>query len=198
LEAIAAASWLPNGEAMPIVETAGAQPIDNWIQPVHETALAYLRGGSVDAVPVAKVPPPTKPLSVEAMALYTKGAEVYRREGHCITCHQENGLGLPAAMFPPLAGTEWAQGSEERLIKLTLHGLLGPIEVKGQKYPGQVPMTQFKGLSDEEIAAVLTYVRNSFGNGASPITPDKVKAVRAATAKQEGFYAPADLLGEHP
>ena len=100
--------------------------------------------------------------------------------------------------FPPLTETRWVQGDEERLIKLTLHGLLGPIEVKGKAYQGLVPMTQFKGLNDEEIAAVLTYVRNAFGNKAAPVSPDRVKAVRAATASQEGFLNPADLLKAHP
>ena len=71
---------------------------------------------------------------------------------------------------------------------------MGPIEVKGKKYPGQVPMTAFKQLSDDEVAAVLTYVRNSFGNNASMITPAKVKEVRTATKGQEGFCSPADLL----
>ena len=107
-------------------------------------------------------------------------------------------MGLPAAQFPPIAGTRWAQGNEERLIKLTLNGLIGPIEVKGTKYPGQVPMTQFRGLSDFEIAAVLTYVRNDFGNEASVITPAKVKAVRTTTKNHTGFYEPADLLEAHP
>ena len=198
LEAIAAASWLDPGEALPIVEAAGKHPVDKWIKPVHDTALAHLKGQTIDAVPVAKVPAPTKPLSGAAKALYTKGAEIYRREGHCVTCHQDNGLGLPAAMFPPLAGTKWVQGSDERLIKLTLHGLLGAIEIKSKQYPGQVPMTQFKGLSDADIAAVLTYVRNTFGNQSPMVSPDKVKAVREATASKTGFYLPADLLKEHP
>ena len=198
LEAIAAASWLDPNQGLPIVAAAGTHPIDAWIKPVHDTALAHLKGQSIDAVTVAKIPTPTKPLSGAAQALYTRGAEVYHREGHCVTCHQDNGLGLPAAMFPPLAGTQWVQGSDERLIKLTLHGLLGPIEIKGKNYPGQVPMTQFKGLSDEDIAAVLTFVRNAFGNQAAMISPAKVKAVRAATSKKTGFYLPADLLDEHP
>ena len=66
---------------------------------------------------------------------------------------------------------------------LTLHGLMGPIEVKGKKYPGLVPMTPFKGLSDEDIAAGLTYVRGSFGNQAGASTPDKV-----ADAILKGIY----------
>ena len=85
------------------------------------------------------------------------------------------------------------------MIKLTLNGLHGPIEVKGRKYPGLVPMTPFKGLlNDEEIAAVLTYVRNSFGNKASVIKPEMVKKIRAATASQAGFYRPEELLQAHP
>ena len=88
---------------------------------------------------------------------------------------------------------------EERLIKLTLKGLIGPITVKGVKYPGQVPMTPFEYLlKDEEIAAVLTYTRNSFGNKASPITAEQVAEVRAAEKAKTGLYNVEDLLQEHP
>ena len=195
LEAIAAASWLGAQTGLPIVQTAAAKPVDNWIKPVLETALATLNGRAVEAAPKREY---KTDLTGRDKELYLKGAEVYSREGHCITCHQENGLGLPAASFPPIAKTNWAQGNEERLIKLTLHGLSGPIEINGTKFPGLVPMTPFKGLKDEEIAAVLTYVRNSFGNKASVITPEKVAAVRAATKDQATFYSPAELLKQHP
>lgn len=198
LEAVAAASWLDPARALPILEAAGTMPVDDWIRPVLDTALAHVRGLPPAPDPKTQVPPPTAPLSAEAMARYERGAEIYRREGHCITCHQENGLGLPAAQFPPIAGSRWVTGSPERLIKLTLHGLLGPIEVNGVSYPGQVPMTPFKGLSDSEIADVLTFVRNTFGNRAPPVSPTQVEAVRAATASQPGFYLPADLLEAHP
>jgi mono/diheme cytochrome c family protein len=60
-------------------------------------------------------------------------------------------------------------------------------------------MTPFgRMLQDEEVAAVVTYVRNSFGNKASAVTPDKVKAVRAATKNKTGFYSPNELLKQHP
>ena len=195
LEAIAAASWIAPDKGLPIVEVAATKPVDRWIKPVLETSLATLKGLTLQ---VAPKPEYKTELTGKDKELYLKGAEVYSREGHCITCHQENGLGLPAASFPPIAGTNWSQGDEERLIKLTLHGLYGPIEVNGTSYPGLVPMTPFKGLKDEEIAAVLTYVRNSFGNKASVITPEKVAAVRAVTVNQASFYNPADLLKEHP
>ena len=195
LEAIAAASWLDPAAGWPIVKAAGEKPMDDWIQPVYETALAHLTEQPIELPPM--VVPETN-LTGEARELFGRGAEVYRREGHCTTCHQANGEGLPAAQFPPLAGTKWVLGSEERLIKLTLNGLLGPMEVLGVHYGGQVPMTAFRALSDEEIAAVLTYVRNAFGNEASVITPAKVGAVRESTEGETGFYHPGDLLQAHP
>ena len=69
-------------------------------------------------------------LSLSEGRLFIKGAEIYEKEGYCGTCHQENGMGLPDAGFPPLADTKWVNGDHERLIKLTLKGLMGPIEVK--------------------------------------------------------------------
>ena len=85
------------------------------------------------------------------------------------------------------------------MIKLVLKGLYGPIEVQGTKYPGQVPMTPFGAmLKDDEIAAVVTYVRNSFGNKASPVSPAKVKQVRTATKNKTGFYSSEELLKQHP
>lgn len=198
LQAAVAASWLTPEEGLAVLQVVTKSPADDWTKPVLATAEAHLKGKELAIEPVEKIAKPTSPLKGEALALYKKGAEVYRREGHCITCHQPDGEGLPAAMFPPLSQTKWVQGSEERLIKLTLHGLLGPIEVKGKKYPGQVPMTSFKQLPDEEIAAVLTYVRNTFGNKAPMITPAKVKEIREATKAQNGFYSPTDLLEQHP
>jgi mono/diheme cytochrome c family protein len=80
-----------------------------------------------------------------------------------------------------------------------LNGLYGPIEVNGKKYPGQVPMTPFAGmLNDEEVAAVLTYVRNSFGNKSTAISAEKVKALRNASKDKVGFYSPDELLKKYP
>ncbi|MNI72434.1 hypothetical protein D3C73_1283750 [compost metagenome] len=76
---------------------------------------------------------------------------------------------------------------------------MGPIEVNGKKYPGQVPMTPFGGLlKDQEVAAVLTYIRNSFGNKGTAISPEKVKAIRKAIQNKKDFYSPEQLLKEHP
>ena len=93
-------------------------------------------------------------------------------------------------------GVDWVEGDKERLIKLTMHGLMGPMEVDGVKYAGNVPMPGFGAiLSDEEIAAVLTFVRNSFGNKAEPVWVNEVKRVRGKTKDRKGFYSPSELLG---
>jgi mono/diheme cytochrome c family protein/glucose/arabinose dehydrogenase len=195
LEAVTASTWMTPEVTRAVLAEARRQPVDNWLRPVVEAAETYLKGGAVAEAPAAKV---STDLKGEEARLYELGAEVYRREAHCVTCHQADGLGLPAAQFPPLAKSIWVTGRPERLIRLTLHGLMGPIEVNGVKYPGQVPMTAFKGLSDREIAGVLTYVRNSFGNRASGITPEQVAKERAATRDQQRFLVPADLLREFP
>jgi len=105
-------------------------------------------------------------------------------ESVCITCHQATGLGVPG-VYPPLAGSEWVNGSNERLIRIVLYGLKGPVKVKGVEY-GAAAMPVFGKVagsgynwSDEKIAAVLTYVRASFGNTSPAITADQVAAIHA-------------------
>ena len=200
LEAAAAASWLDDNQtARQILSIVTQQPLDPWMKAPVETALNRLSGKA--EVEIVEHPAPEVPAHLAATEgkKFLAGHEIYHRDGHCGTCHQPDGNGLPAAQFPPIAGSVWASGDAERLIKLTLHGLHGPIEVKGQKYPGVVPMTPFGGmLKDEEIASVLTYVRNHFGNKASTVSADQVKSVREATKDQQGFYVPEELLKEHP
>ncbi len=97
----------------------------------------------------------------------------------CASCHQPNGLGLPPA-FPPLAGSEWVV-SEERAIRIVLYGLEGPIKVKGVDYTGVMPAAgpgSGFNLSPEKVAAVLTYVRQEWGNTSGPITAAKVAEIR--------------------
>lgn len=132
---------------------------------------------------------------------YLLGGEVFHREAHCATCHQPDGKGMDPA-FPPLVGTPWVTGSDERLAKIVLHGIHGKIEVNGKVYDpdkGVPPMTAFGSmLKDDEIAAVLTYVRNSWGNKAAPVTTETVKKVREATKDRSIFWKPEELLKDHP
>jgi len=112
----------------------------------------------------------------------------------CLACHQPEAKGLPG-VYPPLSESAWARGDKSRLIKIVLHGLTGPIEVKGKKYggPGAVPMPAMGGLTDQQIAEVLTYVRSAFGNKASAVTPAEVSAIRAVTATRETPWTVTEL-----
>lgn len=197
LELIAAASWLTPNEGIELMNAIDTSSLDKWNKPAYLTSVAHLNNKSVkEKTETSKTA--TK-LTGPALEQYRRGAVIYAKEGFCITCHQPNGKGLDASGFPPLNASKWVTGSEDRLIKLTLNGLLGPIEVNGKKYPGQVPMTPFgMMLNDQEIADVLTYVRNSFTNEANPISAAKVKEIRESIKDKKGFYSPDELLKEHP
>ena len=195
MEAVNAASWLSKEIALEVLAEARRQPVDDWLKPVYAAVEAYQNGGSVQA---EEAPKAVTTLKGEEKKLFDLGAEVYRREAHCITCHQADGQGLPAAQFPSVAKSPWVNGDPRRLIRIVLHGLMGPIEVNGTKYPGQVPMTAFKGLSDQEVAGVVTYVRNAFGNQGSAVTPAQVAAERQATKDVQSFLVPAELQKQFP
>ncbi|MGI9240311.1 MAG: DUF7133 domain-containing protein, partial [Verrucomicrobiales bacterium] len=198
LEAVVAATYLPHDQGVAALAIAQAKDVDSQMKLSFDSAAAIFSGQAVEGEVVEKVIAP-KHLSRPEAQRYVKGAEIYARDGHCVTCHQPDGKGLPDAGFPPIAGTRWSNGDSDRLIKLTLNGLLGPIEVDGKSYPGQVPMTPFgQLLNDEEIASVLTYVRNSFGNQVSAIQPDQVKKVREEIKDKVGLFSPEELLKQHP
>jgi mono/diheme cytochrome c family protein len=109
----------------------------------------------------------------------------------CITCHQANGLGVPG-QYPPLAGSEWATGSEERAIRIVLHGLNGPITVEGKEF-NNVMAPLGAALKDEQIANALSYVRASWGNAALEVSPETVAKVRADTASRTSYWTAAEL-----
>lgn len=93
----------------------------------------------------------------------------------CLACHMANGTGVPG-MFPPLAKTDWVTGDKDRLIRITIQGLSGKIEVNGVTYNSIMPPNAH--LSNKEIADVLTYIRQSFGNNAGEVTVEEVQRVR--------------------
>lgn len=117
-----------------------------------------------------------------------RGAAVYART--CIACHQPTGKGLPP-VFPSIAETPIVVGNPELPIKFILQGLMGPITVGGTTYNSLMPPVV--GVSDQDIADVLTYVRQSFGNKGNPVSVDQVKTVRAATAARTTFWTTAEL-----
>ena len=194
MEAMIAATWIGEEEGAPVIAAVRERPLDEFGELVGNYADAHLRDEEY-IEPVGDLADPDSPIA----GMFNWGKSLYQKEGYCGTCHQEDGKGLAAAGYPPLVGSRWVTGAPERLIKLTMHGLYGPIEVKGKQYPGQVPMTAFGGMmSDEEMAAVLTYVRNNWGNQADPVKPEQIAMMRTSTAGRDGFYTPEELLEEYP
>lgn len=120
------------------------------------------------------------------------GAQIYAAQ--CVACHQASGAGLPG-VFPPLAGSEWATGKDSVLAQILLHGISGSLTVKSAVYNGAMPAFQGK-LNDAEIAAVLTYVRSSFGNAVGKVDAALVKTARAAGKDRKLPWNGDDELGK--
>ena len=112
----------------------------------------------------------------------------------CVTCHQPTGTGV-AGQFPPLAKSEWVNGSEKRLVAILLKGLQGPVTVLGAKNSYSGNMVPWEGsLSDKKIAAVASYVRSQWGNAAPEISEAKVTAARKEFAGLKAQWTEAELL----
>lgn len=140
------------------------------------------------APPPAAAPADAGPFVKASDEQMKRGLAVYART--CIACHQPTGMGLPP-VFPPIANAPIAVGNPELPIKFILQGLMGPITVNGMTYNSMMPPVV--GVSDEDVADVLTYVRQSFGNQGNPVSADQVKAVRAATAGRTAMWTTAEL-----
>ncbi|MGB6221498.1 MAG: c-type cytochrome [Haloferula sp.] len=123
------------------------------------------------------------------------GGQLYAT--YCSACHATDGKGATGGLFPPLAGSEWVAGPPDRAIKIVLHGLQGPIDVAGKPYNLVMP-PQGTVLPDDQIAAILSFVRSSWGNDAAKVTPEQVKAIRTATAERSEMWTQKELLKLHP
>ncbi len=110
---------------------------------------------------------------------------------HCAGCHGEDGQGIQAR-YPSLVDTHWVLEDEQRLILLTLHGLRGPIEVHGRTYDDFMPGFG-RRLSNDEIAAILTYIRSSWNNDGDEITVEQVHEMRQAYPIDRGPWTADEL-----
>jgi mono/diheme cytochrome c family protein len=119
-------------------------------------------------------PKPAAPAQGGLPASMTRGKQVYLEQ--CLACHQADALGVQG-MNPPLVKTKYILGDKPTLVKIVLNGMTGDLDINGDTYHNV--MAPHSDLSDQQIADVLTYVRNSFGNKASAVTPAQVKAIRA-------------------
>ena len=127
-------------------------------------------GGTVQRMPGALAS------QVPATRTHAERMELGERAftANCMACHQTTGLGIPAA-FPPLAGSDYLMADKERSIRIVLEGLTGPVVVNGAKFDSVMPLLN---LSDDDVANVLTYVRNSWGNKGEMVHLAEVRAVR--------------------
>ncbi len=163
--------------------------------------------------------PTNKNLSKDEKKFYDLGKEVYFREAHCVTCHQADGKGadMPAEKGKPTRGaypslaretgypaSPWLEGDPDRVIKMVLNGLYGKMSLNGKEYgditTGQPVMTGLGQLmKDDEVAAVITYVRQSFGNNLPAVKTSDVKRIRAdLAAKNNQMFTVEEILKENP
>lgn len=141
--------------------------------------LGLTAGGCLDKKD-SKMPPP---VSLRGELLF---------QNYCAACHQPDGSGMPGRI-PPLAGSPWVTGSSDRIIRIVLHGLRGPIDVNGTTF--EVEMLGFGSImDDDDVAQVLSHVRSRFGDMASLVTAEHVARVRQQTQDRLEYWTAAELL----
>jgi putative membrane-bound dehydrogenase-like protein len=146
---------------------------------VEKLAALLTWPGKPGAAPEPFVPS----LTPEQQARFEMGKMLY--SGICAACHQPHGLGMEG-LAPPLADSEWVVGSEQRLTRIILHGVTGPIQVNGRTYRLDMPGLGF--FTDDQVAAILTYIRREWEHTATPVEPGTIKSIREATrGRTEGW-----------
>ena len=200
LEAVVAASYLGKPVAAEVMTKALDLPTDKFLDyALRQSARATQpQWGPALAANQLKLSSPAhgdylRKLIGTPRKVASSGENIY--EMACLPCHQPEGKGLPG-VYPPLAGSDWVRGDKARIIKVVLHGLTGPVTVAGLNFggtPASVPMPSMGGLTNEQIADVLTFVRSTYGQQASPVTTAEVKAVRGATGDRQAPWTAAEL-----
>jgi mono/diheme cytochrome c family protein/glucose/arabinose dehydrogenase len=132
--------------------------------------------------------PVIKPLTAAEQQRFEMGKVMF--EATCAACHQPHGYGQDG-LAPPLVDSEWVAGSPERLARIILHGVGGPITILGKKWDMDMP--GHGTFDDGTVAAVMTYLRRAWDHDYDPVAPDFVKKVRAATAGRESAWTDAEL-----
>ncbi|GAA5481494.1 PVC-type heme-binding CxxCH protein [Haloferula sargassicola] len=168
-------AMLRQGAAVLKAAAADYQGAEFWAKTTLKQVATKLAGGEIDPALISALDPmpepdrseliaalgekPTpKPKQPELPPHLVKGKGLYEKT--CIECHQSDGKGV-AGTFPPLAGSEWVKGDLDTMLRIMLGGLMGPITVKGEKYESAMP--GHSHASDEDLAAIASYVRRAFG-----------------------------------
>ncbi len=146
----------------------------------------YQPYASIDEVIAAQPMDPTQKLKALGKRLFIQDCQV---------CHQATGLGTPG-QYPPLVGSDWVNAADpNRIIRIVLNGAQGPLTLNGQAFHTAAVMIPWRdAMKDEEIAAVLTYVRSEWGNKAPAVDPKEVTAIREKIKNNSQPFSPdADL-----
>jgi mono/diheme cytochrome c family protein/glucose/arabinose dehydrogenase len=134
-------------------------------------------------------PPPPRPMNSTEQARFDEGAKVYALV--CTQCHKPDGQGQEG-LAPPLVNSDWVLGPEQRLARIVLHGMRGPITVNGKTY--NLDMPSWGALTDEQIAAVMTYSRRSWEHEADPVDPQIIAKIRNENASRLEAWTERELL----
>jgi mono/diheme cytochrome c family protein len=199
LEAAVAASYVPQADAVKAVTAVLESPRDPFLDYAIRASARALQPLWNPALTAGRLTVASEPQSAYLRELAKTGPRVPSPgeniyEMACLPCHQPEGKGLPG-VYPALAASERLRGDIAPLIKIVLHGLTGPNTVGGQNFggPNSVPMPSLGGLTDDQIAEVLTFVRREYGGNGGAVTPAQVRAVRSSTAQREGPWTAEEL-----
>jgi mono/diheme cytochrome c family protein len=138
---------------------------------------------SYDRVAAAQPQDPAAKARIHGQQIYTTT---------CQLCHQPNGLGSPG-QFPPLDGSEWVNGSVDRLIRIPHNGLAGPVHVKGELWNAAMP-NMGAALTDQDLADLLTFIRSNWSNKSGPVKVEDVTRVRKDIGGRAEPWSEAELL----
>ncbi len=168
-----------NKGALGMIKVEG--PDNKVVYSGKEVDSVYLADMESSSKAISKASEELKQGSVTLASQMDAGKQLFK--GTCSTCHQAEGQGLEG-VFPPLAGSDYLMADKQRAIGIVLNGLTGPVQVNGKAYNSVMPaMSQ---LNDDEIANILTFVRNTWGNKGDAVTAQEVKTLRDATKRSPG------------
>lgn len=182
--------WADKPFLAPTLLSGSGDQLESWISKIPDSRKqenilqAYERSKKVNR----DLPPE---LQDKYLKSYHRGKKIYLV--NCFSCHGKDGRGL-LDMGPPLAKSDWVSGDANVITKIILKGMQGPIEVSGKKYQPKIPMLAFEAMmTDEQIADVSTYIRNSWGNKASPVDEKSVSRLRGESSERKTHYQESDF-----
>jgi len=182
--------WADKPFLVPTLLSGSAKHVEQWIARIPDSEKQkVMQSAYLLSQEVTQVQPPK--MADKYLKSYQRGKKIY--EVNCFSCHGADGRGL-LDMGPPLAKSDWVTGKPDVIAKIVLKGMQGEITVSGKKYQPKIQMLAFEAImTDEQIADTVTYIRNSWGNKASPVDDKSVQRVRAEISKRATRYQEAEL-----